>query len=240
MYVKRFESRFLATNTYLIACEVSGEAAVIDPNGRLEEILDLIGERGFRLKYIINTHGHLDHIWHNARLKEATDASILIHEADAPMLDRNRWYLFPMTGRFRVSPPADTLLREGDVVEIGLIRLEVIHTPGHSPGGISLRYKKHLFTGDVLFAGAVGRVNLKGGSLTRLLESIKDKLLILSDDITVHPGHGPETSVGTERMYNPFLKVDRETLEKLMLPRRKRTRAGRKDEGSSSKNESRA
>ena len=223
MFVKRLESRFLAVNTYVVACEISKQAAVIDPVVKPEFIMAVLEQNDFKLRHVINTHGHIDHVWRNGQVKKATGATIMIHESDSGMLTKPRWFLLPVLGRMRPSPPADVLLRDGDVIELGLVRLEVIHTPGHTPGGICLRYKKHLFTGDTLFAGGIGRVDMKGGSLPQILESIKDKLLILSDDIAVHPGHGPESTIAAERLANPFLRASMKSLENFMLPRRKRS-----------------
>ena len=225
MLIRRFTSRFLDSNTYVIACESSREAAVIDPNGKAAPILDHVRAEGLTVRYILNTHGHLDHIWRNAEIKAATGAPIHVHPGDAALLDRRRWWLPLVKFRSRVSPPADVLLRDGDELPLGLLTIEVLHTPGHTPGGVCFRVRKRLFTGDTLFAGGIGRVDMKGGDLKALLASIRDKLLVLSDDIKVHPGHGPETTVERERLYNPFLRAREELVEEFMLPRRKRTPA---------------
>jgi glyoxylase-like metal-dependent hydrolase (beta-lactamase superfamily II) len=225
MLVKKFASRFLGTNTYVVACESSREAAVIDPGGKVAPVLEAVRAEGLTVKYVLNTHGHVDHIWRNAEVRAATGAPIHVHEADARQLARPRWWLPLVRGRRRLSPPADVLVRDGDALPLGLQTIEVIHTPGHTPGGVCFRVRKHLFTGDTLFAGGIGRVDMKGGDLRAILDSIRDRLLVLSDDLRVHPGHGPDTTIERERLYNPFLRARDEVLQEVMLPKRKRTKA---------------
>jgi glyoxylase-like metal-dependent hydrolase (beta-lactamase superfamily II) len=158
------------------------------------------------LKYIINTHGHIDHIACNNLLKAKTKALLLIHRLDADMLvDANKNFSSFM-GKVICSPPADKLLEEGDEISLGTLNLIVIHTPGHTPGGISLVSNNMVFSGDTLFAGGIGRTDLPGGSYPDLIKSIKEKLLILGDDKTIYPGHGPDSTIGEERRTNPYLK----------------------------------
>jgi len=170
------------------------EAIVIDPGtGRETEakkILKEIESNGLKIKYIANTHGHPDHTGGNKIFVEATDAPILIHEYDAPMLK---------------GPFADRMLHDGDSVQVGGIVLRIFHTPGHSQGSISLIGKDVVFTGDTLFAGSIGRYDLPGGSVDEIKKSLK-KLMILSDHMKVYPGHGPTSTIGEERRNNPFLQ----------------------------------
>ncbi|HDH96388.1 MAG TPA: MBL fold metallo-hydrolase [Proteobacteria bacterium] len=215
MIVETIETKFFGTNTYIIGCLSTRRGAIIDPSGNLKEIIAAVDRWKLKVEYILNTHAHIDHVLLNGKLKKLYGAKIAIHELDAPALTRFRWYLLPV-GRARLSPPADILLRDGDVIKVGAVEIEVIHTPGHTPGSVCFRHRKKLFTGDTLMAGAIGRVSLKGDDLETLLRSIKDKLLVLSDDIAVHPGHGPRTTIEIERKYNPFLRTDEQMLKEFL------------------------
>ena len=193
MIVKRFKVGWLSTNCYVVGCEETKEAAVIDPGleseAEAELILDYIKQNGFRIKYIINTHGHPDHISGNVAMKEATGAPILIHEnAD----DRVQ---------------ADRKLLDGYVINVGNFKLAVLHTPGHTPCGICLVGDNVVFTGDSLFAGSIGRTDFLGGSFQELMKSIKNKLLLLPDSFKIYPGHESFSTIGDEKKYNPFLQT---------------------------------
>ncbi|MDN5348168.1 MAG: hydroxyacylglutathione hydrolase [Clostridia bacterium] len=195
----------LATNCYIIGCEETKEAAVIDPGAEGRRILAALREAGLRLRYIINTHGHGDHIGANSEVKKATGAEILIHEKDAPMLVNSRSNLMAFTGQPGGSPEPDRTLREGDKIAVGKsIQLQVIHTPGHTPGGICLLGDGLVFTGDTLFAGSIGRTDFPGGSFEKLIASVQEKLFILDPATAVYPGHGPASTIGTEKEDNPF------------------------------------
>ena len=207
MFLKRLVVGELETNCYLIACKRTKKAVVIDPGGEEEVdlVLNFLQENNFDLKYIINTHGHIDHIAGNNLLKAKTEALLLIHRLDADMLvDANKNFSSFM-GKEICSPPADKLLEEGDEISLGTLNLIVIHTPGHTPGGISLVLNNIVFTGDTLFAGGIGRTDLPGGSYQDLIKSINEKLLILGDDKIIYPGHGPDSTIGEERKTNPYL-----------------------------------
>lgn len=208
MFLKRLTVGALETNCYLIACEKTQKAAVIDPGGEeeIDLILSLLQKNNLSLKYIINTHGHIDHIAGNNLLRTKTEALLLIHKLDADMLvDANKNFSSFM-GKKICSPPADKFLEEGVEIPLGRLKLTVIHTPGHTPGGISLVSNNIIFTGDTLFAGGIGRTDLPGGSYQDLIKSIKEKLLILGDDKIIYPGHGPGSTIGKERRTNPYLK----------------------------------
>jgi glyoxylase-like metal-dependent hydrolase (beta-lactamase superfamily II) len=195
----------LETNCYILGDEKTGDAVVIDPGGDFEDIRREIEASELKVKYIILTHGHFDHTGALAQLKESTGAEVLIHAEDAPTLaPTGQAQPFLMDSG---SDPcaADRTLKEGDRIQFGDIALEVLHTPGHTPGGISLVTDKVIFTGDTLFCGSVGRTDLAGGSFQQLIDSIKTKLLAKGDDYLVYPGHGPATSIGEERKHNPFL-----------------------------------
>lgn len=194
----------LETNCYILGDEQSKEAVVIDPGGDFADIDRELKKLKLTVKYIILTHGHFDHTGALAQLKKTTAAEILIHSADANMLstDRPQPFFFDSGS----GPcPADRSLAEGDKIQFGQSTLEVLHTPGHTPGGISLVLDRMIFTGDTLFYGSVGRADLPGSSYRKLIDSIRTKLLNKSDDYVIYPGHGPESTIGEERRNNPFL-----------------------------------
>jgi glyoxylase-like metal-dependent hydrolase (beta-lactamase superfamily II) len=194
----------IQSNCYIVGCERTREAAVIDPGGDADQILITLAKDKLRCLYIINTHGHFDHSADNKRLKEVTGAQLLIHPADAPMI-LNQSTGGGMWG-FHVdnSPPPDRYLEEGDIITFGDISLKVLHTPGHSPGGISLVTDKIVFVGDTLFAGSIGRTDFPGGNHEGLIRHVRNKIFTLGDDVVVYPGHGPKTTVGREKKTNPF------------------------------------
>lgn len=196
----------LESNCYILGDEVSREAVVIDPGGDGPDILAAIQKENLTIKTIINTHGHFDHVGANQALQEATGAPIAIHQSDADMLSQpSAEALFFTGGRLQPSR-AEILLKEDDVLEFGPFRLKVLHTPGHTVGGICLVLQSEpiVFVGDTLFAGSIGRTDFPGGSFEDLIESVKTKIFTLGDNYLVMPGHGPATTVGQERQYNPF------------------------------------
>lgn len=195
----------LQVNCYILACPQTAKAAVIDPGDEGERILDVLRSAGLKLVTVINTHGHFDHVGSNGLLVEATGAGLLIHEADLPLLHRIREHAAAYGLRAAPSPEPTRLLQDGEVVTVGSLQLEVLHTPGHSPGGICLLAGEHLFSGDTLFAGSVGRTDLPGGDFGLLAEGIRRRLWGLDDATIVHPGHGPETTIGREKATNPFV-----------------------------------
>ncbi|MBC8262919.1 MAG: MBL fold metallo-hydrolase [Anaerolineales bacterium] len=205
MIVKMLHVGPLQTNCYIVGCEDTKEGAIIDPGGDAKTILAEVERLGLKTKYVINTHGHFDHTLANKEVVKATGASLAIHAADAPMLTKGGGALFfGIVGKG--SPPADTILEEGQALTLGKIKLQVLHTPGHSPGSVCLYSEEEgvLFDGDVLFNMGMGRYDLPGGDYRVLMESIQ-RLLALPDETTVYPGHGPATTIGRERRSNPFL-----------------------------------
>jgi len=196
----------MGANCYVIGCEKTKEAAVIDPGGDVDKIIDNLNDQGLTLKYIINSHGHFDHIAGNDKLREATGAELLIHELDGEMLENAKLNLSSFMGFNKQFRPADRLLQDGDSVKVGEIKLQVLHTPGHTRGGISLFTEGAVFTGDTLFNGSIGRTDFPGGDFEALISSIKSKLLSLSDDTGVYPGHMGHSTIAYERKYNPFLR----------------------------------
>jgi len=196
------------TNCYVVACDSTRQGLVIDPGGNAGGIARTIERLGIDVRRIVLTHFHFDHMTAAEALCESTGAPVTIHESGVPLL-ADPPELFRL-----LSPtePSDLVieepLREGDVLTVGTLRLEVRHTPGHSPDGISLWLPGHklLFSGDALFRGSVGRIDFPGSDHATLLRSIREQILTLPDDTRVFSGHGPETSVGYERRSNPFLR----------------------------------
>lgn len=205
MILKRFVVGPLETNCYVFADEDTKEAAIIDPGGEPAAILKFIKNNALKPRYVINTHGHGDHIGANYFFAKESGVSLLIHEDDADFLNTPKLNLSSTFGVSIKAPPATRLLKDGDRIDIGKLYLEVLHTPGHTPGGVCLRYDGAVFTGDTLFYEGIGRTDLPNSSEKAILESINNKLMTLPDDCVAYPGHGPETSIGHERKHNPFL-----------------------------------
>lgn len=199
------------TNCYIIACPETGTAAVIDPGTPDPWIKRVLAEHKLTVAVILLTHGHLDHIGGVEWVKSFTGAPVWIHPDDAGMLTdpfKNGSAVF---GMHVTAPPADRLLQHDEVITVGQMAFRVLHTPGHTPGGICF-YKEaaggdtpHLIAGDTLFAGSIGRTDLPGGHHATLIRSIKEQLLSLPPETVVYPGHGPTTTTGDEQEYNPFL-----------------------------------
>lgn len=211
----RFEVGPLACNCFIVGDPATKEAIVIDPGGDAQTVAGVLQERSLRVTAIVATHAHFDHLIAAQALRELTGAPFYMHAADRPLLD---WYeeSARMFLGVEIGPPPDidTSADEGDALVAGDVRLDVVHTPGHSPGSISLFAPAAVFSGDALFAGSIGRSDLPGGDGRLLIGSIKEKLLVLDDDVAVHPGHGPSTTVGAERRSNPFVGEN----SKLWLP----------------------
>ncbi|MFO7964901.1 MAG: MBL fold metallo-hydrolase [Desulfobacterales bacterium] len=205
MIIKSLTVGPIMANCYIVGCERTKHAAVIDPGDEAARILTTLSESRLTLTYILNTHGHFDHVGANKPLKDATGAQILIHEADAPMLTHISAMAAGMGMSIENSPPPDRTLSDGDAISVGDIVLTVIHTPGHSPGGVSFYTDGVVFAGDTLFAGSVGRTDFPGGDFNLLKNSIQKRLFALEDHVVVYPGHMGETTIGMEKKYNPFV-----------------------------------
>lgn len=198
----------MAVCCYLLGCRESGQALAIDPGGDEDKILAACRSAGLELKLLVCTHGHPDHVCGNSLLKRETGAEIVMHQDDAaffaqPEVER----YFSMLG-LPASPPPDRLVADGNLIELGSIQLEVIHTPGHTPGGICLYSAPHLFTGDTLFVGGVGRTDFPGGDTATLVNSLQQRLLKLPPQTVVWPGHGyggARSTIGEEAASNPYL-----------------------------------
>jgi glyoxylase-like metal-dependent hydrolase (beta-lactamase superfamily II) len=198
----------LQVNCFIVGCESSKEALVIDPGEEGERILLHLAALNLQLKMVINTHGHFDHIGANRLLLEsASGVELLIHSADAELLPKAQEHGRKYGLDVRVSPPPTRLLQGGETITVGTLQIQVIATPGHTPGGVSLLIGDHLFSGDTLFADSVGRTDLPGGNHDTLVASIRKGLFILPDATIVHPGHGPDTTIGREKRLNPYVGV---------------------------------
>jgi glyoxylase-like metal-dependent hydrolase (beta-lactamase superfamily II) len=208
MKVQMFAVGKVPTNCYIVSCEETGEAAIIDPAfdrlSEAEEIFGIIDEACLKLRFIVNTHGHPDHTCGNGIIKEKFSVPILVHEKDAHFLGETGLSIAQSFG-FGGSPPADVLLQNGDLVKFGKVTLKVVHTPGHSLGGISLVGGREVFTGDTLFKGSIGRTDFPDSSKVDMKNSLA-KLARLSDSFVVYPGHGLTTTISEEKRSNPFLQ----------------------------------
>jgi hydroxyacylglutathione hydrolase len=203
-----FPVGMLACNCSIIGDEQTGESVVIDPGDDIDYVQNILQQHKLRVKYIVATHAHIDHVGGFEKLQGLTGATVLMHEEDLPLYQD----LAGQAQWLGVDPPGVVeqveCLKEGDKLEFGPHRLEVLHTPGHSPGSVSLHLpgqQRRIFSGDTLFQSSIGRTDLWGGSYRKIIESIRTKLFVFPDEVTVFPGHGPETTIGEERENNPFL-----------------------------------
>jgi len=204
MILKMMETGPLMVNCYIVGDEETGEAAVFDPGGNAEDILRVLKEQGLTLKYIVNTHTHWDHVGGNAGLHEATGAPIVTHKDEAAMLENADAMASMMGGRIPKSPPATVFVEEGDELTVGNIVFKVVDLRGHSPAGIGFLFGEYAIVGDALFAGSIGRTDFPGGDFKVLTDNIRSKLFKLDEETKVLSGHGPVTTVGQEKKYNPF------------------------------------
>ena len=202
MILDRLELGPFASNCYIVGDESSLEGIVIDPGAQAGQILKKVKERGLTIKTIVITHTHPDHIGAVKAVKDATKAEICVHTDEARGLDSPGGHGIPVQ---TVAP--DRLLKGGDSIKFGTMNFLVLHTPGHSPGGICLFGEGIVFTGDTLFASSIGRSDFPGGNHHQLLTNIHTKLMVLPDQTPVYPGHGPSTTIGDEKRGNPFLRT---------------------------------
>ncbi|MEO0083993.1 MAG: MBL fold metallo-hydrolase [candidate division WOR-3 bacterium] len=193
----------IATNCYLLHSDQ--EIAVIDPGFEGLKILNKARTLDGKITHIINTHGHIDHIGANKTIKEATDAKIYVHKDDAELLIHPAKNLSLLVGEFVQSPPADVVVDDNDIIKVGQVELKVIHTPGHTKGGICLLADKFAFTGDTLFFDSIGRTDFPDADEQTMFESLKKLVHLLSDDMVVYPGHGEWGSFAEIKRVNPFL-----------------------------------
>ncbi len=192
---------FNEVNCYIVSDEKTKDAFIIDPGFESQRIKKFIDDKGLEIKYIINTHGHADHIGCNSDFP----VPIYIHEADAEFLTDPVKNLSTLFGKNITSPPAERLLKGGDSVFLNDLKIDIIHTPGHTPGGICLKIDSTVFTGDTLFRGSIGRTDFPYGDSRKILEAIKQYLLPMDDSTKLYPGHGPSSVLGWERANNFYL-----------------------------------
>ena len=209
MIIKQLQLGVEGVFCYLLACEESREAVIIDPCGDEEKLLSIIDELQVKILFIVNTHCHPDHTCGNAIIKGATGAPIMMHKADEQLLQNPEAKEYFNRQGFSPAPPAEGLVQDGDRLVFGNYTLHVIHTPGHSPGSICLYCDGNLFTGDSLFVGAAGRVDVPGGDFATLINSLAGKIAVLPDDTVVWPGHDygdtVTSTIGREKRENPYL-----------------------------------
>lgn len=217
MILRMLETGPIMVNCYIVGDEDSNQAAVFDPGGHVDQILEVLSKESLSVQYIINTHTHWDHVGGNQKLHEATGASILTHEDEASGL-RSVSSQASAFGVDSENSEASQFIKEGDIIDVGAIKFQVIDLRGHSPAGLGFVFegevelegkkeqKKLVICGDALFAGSIGRTDFPGGNMDLLLENIRKKIFILPDDALVLPGHGPVSTVGRERQYNPFFR----------------------------------
>lgn len=205
IYVQTLTVGVYQTNCYICACENTGLAVVIDPGSEADRICSAVDEKKLKIKYILLTHGHPDHVGALAAVKRHTGAEILMHAADAFMLGPSGAFMAQLLGMEPVLLRPDKFLSDGDIIEFGRLRAHIIHTPGHTPGSICIKIDDILFTGDTLFAGSIGRTDLPGGNKQQLMISLFQRLKGIDDGTIIYPGHGLPSSMGEERMHNPFL-----------------------------------
>ncbi|MFQ6069141.1 MAG: MBL fold metallo-hydrolase [Candidatus Aminicenantales bacterium] len=196
----------LETNCYLVYCEETRECAIVDPGADPQRIFSAISSRELKPVVILNTHGHIDHIGANRDMKDRFGVPLRIHAADSSMLGGEQSLELSLLLQAKASPHADSFFEEGEVIEIGKSSLEILHTPGHSPGSVSFVGDGFVLSGDTLFSGGVGRTDLPGGDWQELMHSLEDKILTMPEKTVVLPGHGPSTTVGREKVSNPFIR----------------------------------
>ena len=202
MILKRLPTGMLASNCYIIGEDKKG--VVIDPGASSEDIMEMARQANIDIEYIILTHAHVDHMISMEEIRNRIKAKVLVHQDDAKSLV-DPWYNgSKLFGANKIFSPADILLKDKDIIDIGGLKLEIIHTPGHTPGSICIKTAGNLFTGDTLFRMSIGRTDLGNGDYNRLMDSIK-KLMTLDDETMVYPGHGTATTIGYERKNNPFV-----------------------------------
>jgi len=201
----RYPAGIYQANCYIVYDEITKDGFIIDPGGDADDILDLLNVNDIKANFILLTHGHFDHTGGVNAIKEKLHIPVYINENDNNLVstdDEKSPSIIPISDAIKI----DSLIKHGDNIKFGQSELFVIETPGHTPGGVSIRIKDTIFTGDTLFAGSVGRSDLPGGSHDILIESIKERLFVLPDDTKVYPGHGPSSTIGKEKKYNPFFK----------------------------------
>jgi glyoxylase-like metal-dependent hydrolase (beta-lactamase superfamily II) len=202
----------IAANCYILGDENTKQGVIIDPGSEADRVLEMVKETGLTIKFIIATHGHFDHTAAVGPLKNSLGCDFLLHQEDIPFVRHAKEAARAWGFDIDQVPDPDKFLKDGDILNLGGLELKIIHTPGHSPGGISIHLarEKVLFTGDTLFQGSIGRTDLQLGSMEDLIRSIKEKLYVLPDDTVAFCGHGDQTTIGEEKKYNFFVRSNSE------------------------------
>ena len=196
----------LQVNCQLLGSSESGEAILIDPGGHCSQIMKRLAQLRLRLTHIINTHGHFDHIGGVAELQQESGCLFWMQEEDRPLVEQAKAHAASWGLPFGNQPSIDRTLHDNEILEVAGLSLAVIYTPGHTQGGVCLRWQTGMAVGDTLFAGSVGRTDLPGGNSRQLIASIKNRLFSLEDNLTCYPGHGPPTTIGQEKRGNPYVR----------------------------------
>jgi len=205
MFFKCLPVGFLAANCYILGDEKTKKAVIIDPGGDAQSILNVINKNDFCVELVILTHGHPDHIGALQEILRKTGAKVAFHEKEEALLlnakkQRQGYFDIESSSEVKIK------LKGGEILKIGEINLKIIHTPGHTPGGICIKVNDMIFTGDTLFAGSIGRTDFPGGSYEQIMESINTKLLTQKDQTVIYPGHGGKSTIKQEKATNPFLQ----------------------------------
>lgn len=201
MIIKRVVAGIYGANCYIIMDENTKEAVVLDPGGDVDDIEKAIKSINADVKYILLTHGHVDHVGGVDELRNIVNAKVGISEKDYVLMEKGT-YIYGDAFNQNV----DLFLKENDIIKLNNFEVECIETPGHTKGGLVFKINENVFTGDTLFTGSIGRTDLEGGNYEEIMNSLKNKLVSLNDDCIVFPGHGPRSTIGNEKMTNPFLK----------------------------------
>ncbi|GAX60745.1 Zn-dependent hydrolase, including glyoxylase [Candidatus Scalindua japonica] len=196
----------LEVNCYIIGCEDTKEAAIIDPGDNADAIIRTIEAEGLKPEFIINTHAHFDHIGGVKEIQDYFKIEFFLHKEDLFLVSNASEQAASFGLKPIPKPEVNKYINNGDTISLGNKTITVIHTPGHSPGCVCYNVDSSVFVGDTLFASSIGRTDLPGGSYETLINSIKERLFPLGDSTTVYPGHGPSTTIGNEKEHNPFLK----------------------------------
>lgn len=206
MLIETLVVGMIQANCFLVADKATKKAIIIDPGGDAPVIVRRVNDLGLDVVAVIATHGHFDHVEGLAGVKEKISAPIMVHPEDIPLIKgmRSQGALFGIS--VAQAPPPDRLLNDGDEIPFGNLTAKILHTPGHSPGSVSVLVGNDIFVGDLLFAGSIGRTDLMGGDYDTLINSVVKRIFTLPAETVVHPGHGPDTKVGIEKRTNPFFR----------------------------------